>query len=308
MEYKDLRIVFLGTPDFAKGCLKTLVEAGLNIVGVVTAPDKPAGRGLKLQETAVKQYAVEMNIPVLQPEKLKNPEFLNQLKALEADAQIVVAFRMLPTLVWDMPPMGTINLHASLLPDYRGAAPINWAIIKGEKTTGITTFKLQQEIDTGDILLQEQIDIGENESAGTLHDKMMEKGGFLLLETIKGIADGSLKGFPQSYDATTTPKSAPKLYTATCQIDWNNTVDDVYNLIRGLSPYPGAFTHLNDKLFKIYASNKETNLEPTIPGTVIVEKNALKFACLDGYICPILVQPEGKRKMEIADFVRGMRI
>jgi len=307
MEYKDLRIVFLGTPDFAKGCLKTLVEAGLNIVGVVTAPDKPAGRGLKLQETAVKQYAVAMNIPVLQPEKLKSPDFLAKLLALQADVQIVVAFRMLPTLVWDMPPMGTINLHASLLPDYRGAAPINWAIIKGEQTTGITTFKLQQEIDTGDILLQETIDIGETETAGSLHDTMMEKGGFLLLETIKGIADGSLKGFPQSYDAQSTPKSAPKLYTATCQIDWNNTVDDVYNLIRGLSPYPGAFTHLNDKLFKIYASNKETNLEPTIPGTVIVEKNALKFACLDGYICPTLVQPEGKRKMEIADFVRGMK-
>jgi methionyl-tRNA formyltransferase len=308
MEYKDLRIVFLGTPDFAKGCLKTLVEAGLNIVGVVTAPDKPAGRGLKLQETAVKQYAVEMNILVLQPEKLKNPEFLNQLKALEADAQIVVAFRMLPTLVWDMPPMGTINLHASLLPDYRGAAPINWAIIKGEKTTGITTFKLQQEIDTGDILLQEQIEIGETETAGSLHDKMMEKGGFLLLETIKGIADGSLKAFPQSFVPNTIPKSAPKIFTATCQIDWNNSVEEVYNLIRGLSPYPGAFTHLNDKLFKIYEAVKEISVESTAPGTVLVEKNALKFACLDGYICPTLVQPEGKRKMEIGDFVRGMRM
>jgi methionyl-tRNA formyltransferase len=308
MEYTDLRIVFLGTPDFAKGCLKTLVEAGLNIVGVVTAPDKPAGRGLKLQETAVKQYAVAMGIPVLQPEKLKSPDFLAELLALQADVQIVVAFRMLPTLVWDMPPMGTINLHASLLPDYRGAAPINWAIIKGEQTTGITTFKLQHEIDTGDILLQEQIDIGETETAGSLHDKMMEKGGFLLLETIKGIADGSVKGFPQSFLPNTIPKSAPKIFTATCQIDWNNRVDDVYNLIRGLSPYPGAFTHLNDKLFKIYASNKEASLEPTIPGTVIVEKNALKFACLDGYICPTLVQPEGKRKMEIGDFVRGMRM
>ncbi len=307
MKYTDLRIVFMGTPEFAKGCLKTLVEAGLNIVGIVTAPDKPAGRGLKLQETAVKQYAASMNIPVLQPEKLKNPEFLGALKSLQADVQIVVAFRMLPTLVWDMPPMGTINLHASLLPDYRGAAPINWAIIKGEKTTGITTFKLQHEIDTGDVLLSEKIDISETESAGTLHNKMMEKGGFLLLETIKGIADDSLTPIPQSFVPNAIPKSAPKIFTETCQIDWKNTVDDVYNVIRGLSPYPGAFTHLNNKLFKIYESIKETSAEPTIPGTVIVEKNILKFACLDGYICPTLVQPEGKRKMEIGDFVRGMR-
>lgn len=308
MEYKDLRIVFLGTPEFAKGCLQTLVEAGLNIVGVVTAPDKPAGRGLKLQETAVKQYAVAMDIPVLQPEKLKSPDFLAELQALQADVQIVVAFRMLPTLVWDMPPMGTINLHASLLPDYRGAAPINWAIIKGEKTTGITTFKLQHEIDTGDILLQEKIDIGENETAGSLHDKMMERGGFLLLETIKGISDGSLKAFPQSFVPNTIPKLAPKIFTATCAIDWNNAVDDVYNFIRGLSPYPGAFTHLNTKLFKIFEAVKEYSEEPTIPGTVIVEKNALKFACVDGYICATVVQPEGKRKMDIGDFVRGMRI
>jgi len=303
-----VKIIFLGTPDFAVASLQALIEHGMQVVAVVTAPDKPAGRGMKLQQSAVKKYAVEKNIPVLQPEKLKSPEFLDELRSYHADVQVVVAFRMLPEVVWNMPPLGTINVHASLLPNYRGAAPINWAIIKGEKTTGITTFKLQQEIDTGDILLQEQIDIGENESAGTLHDKMMEKGGFLMFETIKGIADGSLKGFPQSYDPQSTPKSAPKLYTATCQIDWNNTVDDVYNLIRGLSPYPGAFTHLNDKLFKIYASNKEASLEPTIPGTVIVEKNALKFSCLDGYICPTLVQPEGKRKMEIADFVRGMRI
>src|ERR1043165_9173853 len=244
-----LRIVFMGTPEFAVASLDALVNKGYNIVGVITAPDKPAGRGMKLQESAVKKYAVEKGLRILQPEKLKNPQFLDELKSLNADLQVVVAFRMLPEVVWNMPALGTINVHASLLPQYRGAAPINWAIINGEKQTGITTFKLKHEIDTGDILLQETINIGEDETAGELHDRMKEIGAQLLVKTIKGIADGSLKETPQPPGDI---KHAPKIFTETCHIKWNKSLNSIYNLIRGLSPYPGAFTLLDEKVLKIF--------------------------------------------------------
>ena len=228
-----LRIVFMGTPEFAVASLDKLVQAGCNIVGVITAPDKTAGRGMQLQQSAVKKYAVEKGLHILQPEKLKDPEFLEQLKSLQADLQIVVAFRMLPEIVWNMPPMGTVNLHGSLLPQYRGAAPINWAIINGEKTTGVTTFKLQHEIDTGDILLTAVIPIDEDETAGELHDKMKETGAELLLQTVKGLSNGNLIEAPQTRLAAglqAVLKHAPKIFTTTCQINWNKTADTVYNL------------------------------------------------------------------------------
>jgi methionyl-tRNA formyltransferase len=249
-DYRDLRIVFMGTPEFAVASLDALVQAGCNIVAVITAPDKPAGRGMKLQESAVKKYAVEKGLPLLQPEKLKNPQFLETLRNLRADLQVVVAFRMLPEVVWNMPPMGTINVHGSLLPKYRGAAPINWAIINGEKETGVTTFKLQHEIDTGNILLQQRLPIGEEETAGELHDRMKVAGAELLVKTVQGLADGTLKEIPQS-DVNDVPH-APKIFTETCQINWNKTVEEIHNLIRGLSPYPGAFTTLHGKTLKIY--------------------------------------------------------
>src|SRR5215203_1035819 len=255
------RIIFMGTPEFAVASLDALVNAGDNIVGVITAPDKPAGRGMKLQESAVKKYAVEKNLRILQPEKLKNTAFLEELKSLRADLQIVVAFRMLPEVVWNMPPMGTINVHGSLLPQYRGAAPINWAIINGEKQTGVTTFKLKHEIDTGNILLQDTIPIGENETAGELHDRLKELGAEVLVKTIHALANGTLKEISQSEISNAKSETimhAPKIFTETCRIDWNKPVDEVHNLIRGLSPFPGAFTHLNEKLLKIYRSEKES--------------------------------------------------
>src|SRR6476619_5200817 len=251
MNYKDLRIIFMGTPEFAVASLDALVQAGCNIVGVITAPDKPAGRGMKLQESAVKQYAITKELKVLQPDKLKNAQFLEELKELNADLQVVVAFRMLPEVVWNMPPMGTINVHGSLLPQYRGAAPINWAIINGEKETGVTTFKLQHEIDTGDILLQETIPVGENETAGEIHDRMKEIGAQLLVRTIEELASGRLKEQPQVKSTnskipdTSDLKHAPKIFTETCRLDWNKSATEIHNLIRGLSPFPGAFTFLD---------------------------------------------------------------
>jgi methionyl-tRNA formyltransferase len=319
------RVIFMGTPEFAVASLDALVKAGFNIVAVITAPDKPAGRGLKLTETAVKKYALENRLPVLQPEKLKHPEFIEELKLLKADIQIVVAFRMLPEIVWNMPPMGTINLHGSLLPQYRGAAPINWAIINGEKETGVTTFKLKHEIDTGDILLQESFAIGADETAGAIHDKMKEIGAQLLVKTVKGLAEGTLIEKPQSqvasseWGATHSPLSishlplrkAPKIFTDTCKIDWNKSVDEIYNLIRGLSPFPAAFTLLKDKTLKIYSSKKEVlpNLsKERLPGSFVTdEKTFLKFAAADGYIQVTEIQLEGKKKMMINEFLRGYR-
>ncbi len=305
-------IVFMGTPEFAVASLDALVKAGCNIVGVITAPDKPAGRGMEIQQSAVKKYAVANNLHVLQPEKLKNPEFLEELKALKADLQVVVAFRMLPEVVWNMPPMGSVNLHGSLLPQYRGAAPINWAVINGEKETGVTTFKLKHEIDTGDILLQERFAINETDNAGDVHDKMKEIGAQLLVKTIKGLVDGSLNERPQTTDdgqRTTDNEQllhAPKIFTETCTIDWNKPVDEVYNLIRGLAPYPAAFTFLQGKKLKIYKAEKIFEQPAEQPGSFKTDnKTYLQFACTDGYISILELQLEGKKKMDTASFLRG---
>jgi methionyl-tRNA formyltransferase len=308
-EFKLLRIVFMGTPEFAVASLDALVKAGCNIVGVITAPDKAAGRGLQLQQSAVKKYAVENNLNVLQPEKLKNPEFLQELKNLNADLQVVVAFRMLPEAVWNMPPLGSVNLHGSLLPQYRGAAPINWAVINGEKETGVTTFKLKHEIDTGDILLQESFTIGETDTAGDVHDKMKEIGADLLVKTVKGLSDESLKELPQSKIGnlkSTILHHAPKIFTETCEINWNKTVDEVYNLIRGLAPYPAAFTFLNDKKLKIYKAGKVEGPASSAPGSFKTgNKTYLHFTCSNGYISVLELQLEGKKKMPVTDFLRG---
>lgn len=304
----DLRIVFMGTPEFAVASLDALVNAACNIVGVITAPDKPAGRGMKLNESAVKKYAVAKGLHILQPDKLKNETFLQELRSLNATLQIVVAFRMLPEVVWSMPPLGTINLHGSLLPQYRGAAPINWAIINGETETGVTTFKLQHAIDTGDILLQQTIPIGEDETAGELHDKMMHTGAQLLVKTVLGLANQLLQEQPQSQFDAQHIKHAPKIFTDTCNINFNQPVNVVHNLIRGLSPYPGAFTFLQDKTLKIYRSKKEFATHNLQPGTFDTnEKTYLKFACTDGFIYVEELQLEGKKKMLVQDFLRGYR-
>jgi len=327
--YRDLRIVFMGTPEFAVASLEALVKAKCNIVGVITAPDKAAGRGLKVTESPVKKYADRKGLKILQPEKLKNPDFLHELRSLNADLQIVVAFRMLPESVWNMPPLGTINLHGSLLPQYRGAAPINWAVINGEKETGVTTFKLKHEIDTGNILMQEGFPITENETAGEVHDKMKEIGAKVLVETVKGIAEGTLEEKSQSSivndelsigttqnSETHLPltidhsqlKHAPKIFTQTCNIDWRKSIDEIHNLIRGLSPFPGAFTELGDKTLKIFRSEKEPSYPTSKPGKWESDgKTYLKFAAKDGYILLKDVQLEGKKRMSIEDFLRGYR-
>ena len=301
----------MGTPEFAVASLDALVNADYNIVAVVTAPDKPAGRGMQLTESAVKKYAVEKGLKILQPEKLKNPAFINELKSLQADVQVVVAFRMLPEIVWNMPPLGTINVHASLLPQYRGAAPINWAIINGEKETGITTFKLQHEIDTGNILLQEKISIGENETAGELHDTLKNLGAKLIVKTIQQTENGNLKEKPQSEigNQKSEIKHAPKIFTETCKIDWNKNAEDIYNLIRGLSPYPTAFTYLHEKMLKIYFGKKEICNHHLANGDVESDnRKYLKFACADGFIHCTDIQLQGKKRMHIEDFLRGYKI
>lgn len=310
-DYRSLRIVFMGTPEFAVASLDALVKTKCNIVGVITAPDKPAGRGMKVTESAVKKYAVRHHLKVLQPEKLKNLQFLEELRSLNADLQIVVAFRMLPESVWNMPPLGTINLHGSLLPQYRGAAPINWAIINGEKETGVTTFKLKHDIDTGDILMQENFSIEENETAGDVHDKMKEIGARVLVETVKGIADGTLEERPQPSivsGLSSSLKHAPKIFTETCNIDWRRSIDEIHNLVRGLSPFPCAFTELGDKTIKIFRGEKELSLPTSKPGRWESDgKTYLKFAAKDGYILLKDVQLEGKKRMLIEDFLRGYR-
>lgn len=306
-----MKLIFMGTPEFAVPSLNKLYEAGYDIVAVVTAPDKPAGRGMKLSESAVKKYALEKNLLILQPEKLKDPAFIEKLRSLNADVQVVVAFRMLPEIVWNMPPLGSINLHGSLLPQYRGAAPINWTIINGEKETGVTTFKLQQEIDTGNILLQQKIPITETETAGTLHDKMMETGADLLLQTIQQIENGSIKEVPQPSTINHKPsilQTAPKLFTETCQINWDQPTDQIDNFIRGLSPYPTAFTFLEGKKLKVFSSEKEKTGLQDEPGKILTDhKTFLKFATKDGFICLKEIQIEGKKRMGIEDFLRGWR-
>ncbi|RYY96723.1 MAG: methionyl-tRNA formyltransferase [Chitinophagaceae bacterium] len=308
MELKDLRIVFMGTPEFAVASLDALVQAGCNVVGVITAPDKPAGRGMQLQGSAVKKYAVEKGLHLLQPEKLKSELFLEELRGLRADIQVVVAFRMLPEAVWNMPPQGTINVHGSLLPHYRGAAPINWAVINGEAETGVTTFRLQHAIDTGDILLQEHIPIGADDTAGDVHDRMKEAGAQLLVRTLRELAAGTLHPVPQAHLDPATLKHAPKLYTDTGRIDWTAPARDVHNLVRGLSPFPGAFGSLHGKMLKIYRSRVQEGSPREAPGTPVTDgKTYLRFACADGYLEVVELQLEGKKRMAAGDFLRGYR-
>ena len=301
----------MGTPEFAVSTVEALVKSGKNIVAVITAPDKPAGRGMKLTMSAVKKYALELNIPVLQPEKLKNPQFLEELKSWNADLQVVVAFRMLPELVWNMPPMGTINVHASLLPEYRGAAPINWAIINGEKVTGVTTFKLTHEIDTGNILLQNKVAIRDDETAGELHDALMVAGAALAVETVEGLINNNIPERPQDNmisEERMRATHAPKIFTETCKINWENSAEKIYNLIRGLSPAPGAFTELQGKLFKIFKADKKAAPHQLNPGSFETDHTSwLRFACGDGYIYAKEIQAEGKKRMDIVDFLRGFR-
>jgi len=300
------RIVFMGTPAFAVASLKALIDAKMNVVAVVTAPDKPAGRGMQLQESAVKQFAKANQIPVLQPEKLKAPEFLETLASYSPDLQIVVAFRMLPEKIWSFPPMGTLNVHGSLLPDYRGAAPINWAIINGETKTGVTTFQLQHAIDTGDILLQETIDITEQMTAGELHDIMMEVGANILVKTVNGLVQKNISAQPQAIPAI--DKHAPKIFTKDCEINWNQTVEQVHNLVRGLAPFPGAITKVDGKVVKLFSTQKELKQPKEAPGTFIIEdKKIAKFACKNGYLLLNDIQWEGKKRMPIEDFLRGYR-
>ncbi|UPK68875.1 methionyl-tRNA formyltransferase [Chitinophaga filiformis] len=308
-DQKNIRIVFMGTPDFAVASLDILVQNGYNVVGVITAPDKPAGRGLQLQQSAVKQYAVSKGLRVLQPEKLKNPEFLEELRSLKADLQVVVAFRMLPEVVWDMPALGTINVHASLLPNYRGAAPINWAIINGEKQSGVTTFKLQHEIDTGDILFSQSVDIRDDETAGELHDDLMATGAGLLLKTVQALASGNAKGTPQAHIKAEDIKHAPKIFKEDCQIKWEQPVEQIYNLVRGLSPYPAAWTMLNGKGLKIFKATREHATPVVAPGQVVSDnKTYLKIAAADGYLSLLEIQLEGKKRMDIEAFLRGNKI
>lgn len=300
------RIVFMGTPAFAVASLKALLDAKMNVVGVVTAPDKPAGRGMQLQQSAVKQFALEHKLPIAQPEKLKSPEFYTQIQAWQPDIQIVVAFRMLPETIWSYPPMGTLNVHGSLLPKYRGAAPINWAIINGEKETGVTTFRLQHAIDTGDILLQERIAITPDMTAGELHDTMMEVGAQTLVTTLHGLIAGTIQAKPQ--EETLAILHAPKIFTKDCQIDWQQPIAQIHNLIRGLAPFPGALAKVDGKIVKLFSTSivHENSKEP-IGSFVTDGKTYARFACSDGYIQLNDIQWEGKKRMPIADFLRGYK-
>jgi methionyl-tRNA formyltransferase len=298
-----MRIIFLGTPDFAVASLKAMVEAKHEVVAVVTMPDKPAGRGMKLQQSPVKQYAVSQNIPVLQPEKLRDPAFIEELRSFKADLQVVIAFRMLPEVVWHMPPLGTINLHASLLPDYRGAAPINWAIINGETVSGVSTFFLKHEIDTGDILLSAACEIGSNTTAGELHDTLMHLGAEVMLQSLQLIQEGKIQGTPQ---AKGSHKLAPKIFKSHCQIDWNNAGQSIINLIRGMSPYPAAYTLLNHKQVKVFMAQFEPNTTTEEPGKFLSDqKSYVKVSCLDGFVHLLDVQMESKKRMDIESFLRG---
>jgi methionyl-tRNA formyltransferase len=301
------RIVFMGTPDFAVASLQALVEHGYHVVAVVTAPDKPAGRGMQLKASAVKEYALSQNLPVLQPEKLKNPEFLEALKSYNADLQIVVAFRMLPEMVWNMPEMGTVNVHASLLPQYRGAAPINWAIINGEKETGVTTFRLKHEIDTGNILLQAKTPILPEDNIGTVYEKLMRQGAQLLLQTVNGLVNNTISEQPQQ--ETGASKHAPKIFKEDCQVNWEHTAEAVHNLVRGLSPYPAAFTTLEGKQLKLFTTSWKQEAHQQLPGQYQTDgKTFLRFAAADGWVDALDVQYEGKKRMLIGDFLRGFRL
>jgi len=303
---QELRIVFMGTPEFAVPSLKVLIENNYNVVGVVTAPDKPKGRGQKLSGSPVKNYSIDANIPVLQPLNLKSPGFLNELGALNANLQIVVAFRMLPEVAWSMPEFGTFNLHASLLPQYRGAAPINWAIINGETITGVTTFFLQQEIDTGSIILQEEEVILENDDAGSLYERLMLKGADLVLKSVGKIRERSFESKPQ--DAMGSLKTAPKIFKQNCSIDWSKTSKQVYDQIRGLSPYPGAWTKFDEKTYKIFKTQIIENQLGHTPGTLHQNEKGLTVSTGNGMLQLLEIQQEGKRRMSVVDFLKGNQI
>ncbi len=298
----------MGTPDFAVPSLDILMEHGYNIVGVITAVDKPAGRGRKLHQSAIKKYATAKGLNVLQPKNLKDKAFIENLKSLKADLQIVVAFRMLPEVVWDMPPLGTFNLHASLLPQYRGAAPINWVVINGEKETGATTFFLKHEIDTGDLILQKKLPINNTDTAGDIHDKLMILGSKLVFETVQLIEKGNFTLYPQETNDIEL-KSAPKIFSKDCKIDWNETSENIYNKIRGLSPYPVAFTTLANKKLKIYNAFIDKDNSSLPPGSIETDnKTFLKVITKTGSIHIKELQLEGKKRMKTADFLRGYKI
>ncbi|MFD2519011.1 methionyl-tRNA formyltransferase [Salinimicrobium flavum] len=306
---RKLRIVFMGTPDFAVQTLKSIVEAGYEVVGVVTAPDKPAGRGRKLQESAVKKYAVKNDLKVLQPTNLKSAGFLEELKNLKANLQVVVAFRMLPKVVWEMPEFGTLNLHASLLPQYRGAAPINWAIINGERETGVSTFFIDEKIDTGEMILQEKVEIDPAENAGSLHDKLMDTGANLVLDTLRSIEKGNLKTTSQKDAANLKP--APKLTRENTRINWEKPLDETYNFIRGLSPYPVAWTELMNgdepMMLKVYGATKQEEEHSEETGKILEADKEVKIAVPGGYIILKEVQLPGKRKMAVKDLLNGYK-
>lgn len=311
-EKKDLRIVYMGTPDFAVEPLSKLVEGGYNIVGVITMPDKPIGRHQnELSASPVKKYAVEHGLRVLQPAKLKNPEFVEELRSLQADLQIVVAFRMLPEVVWNMPRYGTFNLHAALLPQYRGAAPINWAIINGDTETGITTFFLDHDIDTGSVIQRVPVPILDTDNVEDVHDKLMHLGSDLVVETVDNILSGTVTPIPQSELQTDEPlRPAPKIFKETCRIDWTQGVKRTYDFVRGLSPYPAAWTELtyNGKtsVLKVYATSKDFCEVSEPIGTIVTDgKTYLKVAQADGYQHLLTIQLAGKKRMQTADFLRG---
>ncbi len=307
-----LRIVFLGTPEFAVASLRALIEANLQVVAVVTAPDKPAGRKKALKVSAVKQFARENDLPVLQPTNLKAPEFAAELAAYKADLQIVVAFRMMPEVIWNQPPMGTFNLHASLLPQYRGAAPINRAVMNGEAETGVSTFQLQHAIDTGEVLLQKKIDIGPNENAGLVHDRLMDIGAQLVVATVVGLASGNLRGTPQSAIATMSSlKEAPKIFREDCRIQWHQPAKVIHNHVRGLSPYPAAWTHLispnGEKLLcKVGETALTTEVATQAPGSILTDgKTYIKVATEEGLVALQQIQPAGRRSLDIKAFLNG---
>jgi len=315
MNPKDLRIVFMGTPALAAFSLKKLHEGGYNVVGVVTAPDKPAGRGLKLQPSEVKKFGAEQGIPVLQPERLKSPEFLEELKSLAPDVQVVVAFRMLPEAVWSLPPKGTFNMHASLLPQYRGAAPINWAIINGEKETGVTTFLLDREIDTGKILFQAEMTIYENETAGSLHDRIMVAGADLVLKTIDALAENTVEAVEQSalFSESSQLKKAPKIFKDDCLIDWKKPCREVVNHIHGMSPFPGAFTIIKidekELVLKIFEAVAQKMTHTYNYGELLSDgKSIFAFTTPDGIVEVKSLQMAGKKRMNTPDFLRGFRL
>lgn len=302
-----LRIVFMGTPEFAVPSLEILVQNGYNVVAVVTAPDKPQGRGQRIDVSPVKACALKHNIPVLQPTNLKSPEFIEQLKSLNANLQVVVAFRMLPEIVWSMPSLGTFNLHGSLLPQYRGAAPIHWAVINGEKETGVTTFFLKHEIDTGSIILQDREPISDDDTVGTVYERLMKKGAELVLTTVRKIEINDVHAQPQ--DEAPDLKHAPKIFRETCEINWHQSVDRIRDFVRGLNPFPTAWTSLRGRSYKILRVTIQHQDSRTEPGTIDTdERTYLRVRGSDGWVAIEELQPEGKRKMNVQDFFRGNKL